>query len=356
MMSMLFLLFFFFSFLSTHGVQVSNDLPNSPFKKTFLARGLVDNPRLLVSRGCSGSSAMMVLARSLLRYHGIPVPKAGMRRIVGNKPAQPLGSGLPAELLNRHTNWFLDEAHDDLGKAMLLAAEYIAKTNQTLFFKGMLQTLQGTGADGDEWASLKHVFKKLNMYAVIGTRENMLDEVICQVKDCFQTVSGFPVDQNGQESDLCFSRRGAPVNPISQLKQTEVSTAESTTFNKIYKAKLHPGNLINRIEYEYGLVDIVRKNLESIGLSPAIVAEEDLLGFQAPVHGAFDKAVTAWSVFLESLGVTPETRIVRSLLRRYRNTHPKPPNHVDVIFNFDAVRAALNNTKYANLLRGPGHF
>jgi hypothetical protein len=243
---------------------------------------------------------MMVLARNLLRYHGIPVPPAGLRRVIHDKPALPIGRGWPAEVLSRHTNWFLDEANNDIGLAMLLAAEAIAKTNQTLFFEGMVQSFQGTGETGDDWATLKEVLPKLDMFAVIGTRANMLDEVICQINDCFQTSCGFPVDQNGQESDLCFDRRGAPRNSISKLRLTkENRPANVPSFNKIYRVKLYADHLIDQIETEYRLVDVARKNLESIGLSPEKVPEEDLHGFQPPVYGAIDKAVTALSILHE---------------------------------------------------------
>merc|ERR1719444_621234 len=83
----------------------------------------------------------------------------------------------------------------------------LMRTNQTLFFKGMVQNLQGDGVGVDQWAALMPSFKKLDMFAVIGTRVNMLDEVICQVKDCFHRAVGVPVDANGTQSELCFNRR-----------------------------------------------------------------------------------------------------------------------------------------------------
>jgi hypothetical protein len=285
----------------------------------------------------------------LLQNHGIPVPTGSNGRVINGKPAPPNGPGWPAELLSRKTNWFLEDADNDLGKAMELAAVEMTRTNQTLFFKGMIKSLQGTGHRDDEWASLKSTLKKLNLFAVIGTRANMLDEIVCQVRDCFQPRYGSPVDRHGQESDLCFKRRGAPTNPTSKKKLTE---KDETSANTVYKAKLDTDSLVRNIENEIKVVDIARKNLESIGLFPKTVAAEDLLGFQSPVPGAFERAEAAWSVFLQSLGVTPDEKIVESFLREYRNTYPEPPDHVDVIYNFDEVKAKLNDTEYAHFIRG----
>jgi hypothetical protein len=293
---------------------------------------------------------MAVFTRSLLRYHGIPVPPASNSRVVNGKPAPPIGRGWPSELLSRGTNWFLEKANDDMGKALELAATEMTRMNQTLFVKGMIKSLQGTGEGGDEWASLKPMFEKLNMFAVIGTRANMLDQIVCQVKDCFVATYGSPVDEHGQESDLCFKRRGdVTENPTSKEKLTE---KDETSVSTVYKAKIEANLLVRHIEIELKVVDIARKNLESAGIFPKTVFAEDLLGFQTPVPTAFKRAVAAWSVLLQSLGVSPDEEIVESFLWRYRNTYPEPPDHVDVIYNFDEVRDTLNGTEYAHFIRG----
>eukprot|EP00927_Polykrikos_kofoidii_P050045 TRINITY_DN43_c0_g1_i3.p1 TRINITY_DN43_c0_g1~~TRINITY_DN43_c0_g1_i3.p1 ORF type:complete len:351 (-),score=44.81 TRINITY_DN43_c0_g1_i3:24-1076(-) len=332
----------------TVGKQISGDFQHA-FQSEFKARGSVNRPRMLVSRGCSGSSAISVFTRSLLQNHGIPVPTGSNGRVINGKPAPPNGLGWPAELLSRKTNWFLEKADNDLGKAMELAAVEMTRTNQTLFFKGMIKSLQGTGYRGDEWASLKSTLKKLNVFAVIGTRANMLDEIVCQVRDCFQPRYGSPVDRHGQETNLCFKRRGAPTNPTSKEKLTE---KDETSVSTVYKAKLEANLLVRHIEIELKVVDIARKNLESAGIFPKTVFAEDLLGFQTPVPTAFKRAVAAWSVLLQSLGVSPDEEIVESFLWRYRNTYPEPPDHVDVIYNFAEVRAELNQTDYAHFIRG----
>eukprot|EP00927_Polykrikos_kofoidii_P017725 TRINITY_DN180_c0_g1_i12.p1 TRINITY_DN180_c0_g1~~TRINITY_DN180_c0_g1_i12.p1 ORF type:complete len:369 (-),score=51.92 TRINITY_DN180_c0_g1_i12:174-1217(-) len=329
------------------GLQV--DLPADPFSGNFAARGPVHNPRMLVMRGCSGSSAVMVFARNLLRYHGIPVPRASLPVVVNGVAKAPLGPGWPAELLNPKYNWFLSSAAGNMGKAMEMANAEMMRTNRTLFFKGMVQNLQGDGAGVDQWESLKPSFQKLDMFAVIGTRVNMLDEVICQVKDCFHPADGVPVDARGKESDVCFNRRGDAIkHPVSKLKS---KPAEIHTRAEVYKAKLNVRVLHRLIDKEYELIDGARESLESIGIFPKTVTEEDLLDFQTPMPGAFKRAVTAWSVLLESLGVTPDEKIVREFLKQYRGTYHDKPTHADTIYNFHEVKAALQNTEYAHLIR-----
>jgi hypothetical protein len=252
-------------------------------------------------------------------------------------------------MLSRTTNWFLEEANDDIGVALELAALEMKRKNQTLFFKSMMKSLQGTGERGDEWASLKPTFQKLNMFAVIASRDNMLDQIVCQVKDCFVASYGSPVDEHGQETNLCFKRRGAPKNPTSKEKLTEAGKTRAKT---VYKAKLGAHELVRHIENELQVIETTRKNLESAGISSKIVSAEDLLDFQTPVPRAFEKAVAAWSVLLQSLGVTPDENIVASFLQQYQNTYPEPPDHADVIYNFDEVRDKLNDTEYAHFIRG----
>ena len=234
-----------------------------------------------------------------------------------------------------------------MGRAMEFANAEMMRTNQTLFFKGMVQYLQGDGVVYDQWASLKPSFQKLDMFTVIGTRVNMLDEVICQVKDCFQPIGGVPVDARGRESELCFNRRGdTSKNPVSMSR-----SEETPILAEEYKAKLNVQVLHRLIDKEYQLIDFARKNLESIGLFPKTVTEEDLLDFQTPMPGAFERAIKAWSVLLESLGVTVDENIVREFLQQYRNTYHDKPIHEDMIFNFREVKAALQNTKYEHLIR-----
>jgi len=207
-------------------------LVQDPFVVNFQARGEIERPRLLAMRGCSGSSAIRVYARTLLKYHGIPVPAAALPNIVDGEPKAPHTRGLPAELLNPKINWMYKEAGNDIGKAMEMQNERTRSRGQTLFFKGMLQHMQGVNTGADEWESLAEPFKRMQLQAVIGTRDNMLDEVICQVKDCFQQDYGVPVTKDGEPSSLCFDRRAGEAGPPTaaekeQRRKTEIEEGQA---------------------------------------------------------------------------------------------------------------------------------
>jgi len=353
-------------------------LVDDPFTVQFQPRGDMFRPRMLAMRGCSGSSAIMVYARNLLRYHGVPVPAATEPNIVNGEALPPIDRGLPSELLNPKINWLYKEAGNDMGKAIEMQNELIRRKGQTLFFKGMVQHLQGTDKATDEWDSLAEPLKKLELFAVLGARENMLDQVICQVKDCFQEDYGTPVDQDGKDSDLCFHRRSEE-NPtpigndddkqllLSRRRQQlenviNGSASDDQWFRPLlikslfymddgYKAKLNVESVVHNIKDEFSKIEHAQEMLSGIGIDVRTVKEEDLLDFQAPIAGAFKRAVAAWSEFLVSLGVNPDEDVIRSFLTQYAGTYHEPPPHKDLISNYDEVRAEIKKSKYAHMLR-----
>lgn len=345
-------------------------IPDDPFVNFYEPRGDIQRPRMLAMRGCSGSSAVMVFARNLLRFHGVPVPRAAEPRFNENGgPVPPADTtALPAELLNPKINWLYYSSNHSIGQAMKKMNEKVVAKNQTLFFKGMIQHLQGKGTGNDEWEDVHGAFKDLGMYVVLGSRTNMLDQVICQVKDCFQEDYGQQVDaETGAKSNACFKRRGEQVNPtetaadanqglVRQRHKSRLSVALDNAAHLWfgddgYKAKLNIDNLMKSIEHEFEFVENAKKNMKSIGLKFEIVAEEDLLEFQTPVEGAFRRGVAAWSKLLKSFGVEPDPNLVATFLSKYAKTYHKPPAHWEVIYNYDDVEAKLRGSRYEHLLR-----
>jgi len=350
----------------------ARDLPDDPFEGFYVPLGETARPRMLAMRGCSGSSAIMVYARNLLRFHGIPVSRAAEPNFDENhNPLSPNDeTALPAELLNPKINWLYSPNDGDIGKAMVKMNENVNVRNQTLFFKGMIQHLQGDALGQDEWHELKNSLQSLNMYAVLGSRTNMLDQVICQVKDCFQDEYGYPVNaDSGERSDLCFSRRGEQVNPtatnqalvnskqaaeLETMTELEIAMNDSAWFwngGDEYKAKLDIDHLMHSIAMEYKVVSKAQENMESIGLKFETISEEDLLEFQTPIDGAFGRGVDAWCKVLESFGVEPNRGLVKTFLSKYAQTYHMPPAHWEVIYNYDEVEAALKGSEYEHLLR-----
>lgn len=323
------------------------------FDTFYAPRGSITNPRMLVMRGCSGSSAIMLFARTLLRLHGIPVPSAWEIKFDANgKPIPPLElegtQAWPAELLKSRINWFYDQAHEDMGEAMRLANNKIRSYNQTLFFKGMAQEI----ASEKLWASLKKPFVDMKVLAVFSARANMLDQVICQIKDCFHDEYGYPADPaTGEESTLCFDRRDKNIvakseaellalRPRGRLLATSVSG-----FSADYKANVFTEDLLKHLEREENFLQDARNHLN--GSVPYLeVSEEDLLEFETDIPGAMERGVSAWGKLLESFGVEPDYKVIADFIGKFAKTYPRDPPHSSLIYNWQRVKQTLKGTDY----------
>jgi len=348
-------------------VDLVTVMPEDVFKYKFPARGDEFTPRMLAMRGCSGSSAIMLHARKLLRFHGIPVTWGGQPNIVGGKPQPPTGMAWPDEMLSPRINWLLEKAGGDMGLAVDMANTAATSKNMTFFLKGMVQHLQGDRLGNDEWDSVKGPLVKLKTMVVVGTRKNTLDQVLCQIKDCFQHSYGIPVDvRTGKESDLCFDRR-----KIRLLSEDVVVTNNASTdldrsvavSNMIdnkglhfrrnigYKALVNSSQLLRALDIEEKLVARAKNNLKSAGLNFSTVYAEDLLDFQTSLKGAQERAVVAWCTLLRSFGVQPDARAIQFYLKHFANTYPVQAKHKDVIHNFEEVHQTLLQTKYRTLIR-----
>merc|ERR1719433_1202696 len=328
------------------------ELPADPFGPSFVAKGDTVTPRMLSMHGCSGSSAILIFTRQLLRYHGVPSPACGIPQVSEHGEPIPVESW-PSEALNPQKNWLYEKSGNDIGTAIDSMNDLVVKQNESFLFKGMGQHLQGDGSKDDEWASLKPVFEKLHIYSVVGTRENMLDQVVCSIKDCIEPTYGYSVDANGNKANLCMERRGDTDNPYGTNKATLLQSlyAERRGSDDNYKAHVDIEGLITRFEREWNFIENAQRNLNALGRPVNLVTVEDLTEFQTDMPGAFERGVAAWTSLLTSLGVVPDDWVVRSFLKRYANTRPAPPPHSDVIYNYDAVEKALRGTKYEKYLR-----
>merc|ERR1719162_1614775 len=81
------------------------------------------------------------------------------------------------------------------------------------------------------WPDTAPTLKRMGTKVVYAKRNNTVDHIVCEVRDCFRDDCGFPVDKNGERSNLCFDRRN-------------VSDPEK---EKEYKAMLFPPEVVDRI-------------------------------------------------------------------------------------------------------------
>jgi len=285
---------------------------------TFQAR-----PRIIVMDDCSGSTFVQSVTRDLLSIHGL------------------VGSGEGFGIVKPHKNrLFVQNPALGLGAALHEMATGAAERGTTLTFKMGTKFLT---AQLDVVTNMT----SLGAYAVHVWRSNVLDELVCKVRDCFKDRLGYPVNAKGKKSKLCFDRRAA--------------SAEATM------AVMDVPKTVRLINKTMRVHSSVADELTAFGFkAPLTVAFEDLAAFQytspAPPSAPnerpcdFDCSVAAWERVLSSLGVEADDDAVRLYLedRGARSRDPPPP-HSDTIYNADDVKEAMDDAgaEFAAQFREP---
>lgn len=151
-------------------------------------------------------------------------------------------------------------------------------------------------------------------------RRNVLDRLVCQVRDCFYKSDGFfPVfAQNHSRTDLCFQRR----------QHKEIKTQAHLKVNKLPEA-----------------LDTSTFHLESLPIDMNTIrpqAYEDLFEFEYTTdETVFRSSIRSWTSLLETMLDNVKEDIVEETLRPMMGTRTPPGPHSDVIDNFEEVAAAL---------------
>ena len=195
-------------------------------------------------------------------------------------------------------------------------------------------------------------------------RRNMLDTLICSMKDCFEAGNvGYTTDGNGTPKKLCFGRRTAPNSSISH----DPNAADS-----VYKVFLHPDErLSKRLDHVRTRSMWWKQQRGHVGLhhfannqqDVASVAYEDLTAFEYNGDTSSEAWATSQQAFvalLKSLGARADADTVRGvmlnrLMDRDRSTGDliirKHHSHAREIFNAPAVKAFLQTSEYRRLWR-----
>ena len=173
-------------------------------------------------------------------------------------------------------------------------------------------------------------------------RSNLIDRVICTVKDCMDNGEiGHPV-YKGERSELCFDRRRA-------LKKEEQLD---------YKVWLDVDTLQDHLD---GLKQAPLSSVSGKKLPPGVTYEK-LMQVEYPdsnTTGEFEDGVREWMTMLNGLQVPDVTaeRVATCLQPRVGRWH-RPWSHRDELENFDEVRDSLckggNAERCAMLREFPG--
>eukprot|EP00928_Gymnodinium_smaydae_P040724 TRINITY_DN2759_c0_g2_i1.p1 TRINITY_DN2759_c0_g2~~TRINITY_DN2759_c0_g2_i1.p1 ORF type:complete len:175 (-),score=37.47 TRINITY_DN2759_c0_g2_i1:252-776(-) len=153
-------------------------------------------------------------------------------------------------------------------------------------------------------------------------RSNVLDHLVCEVRDCFFRGKGeYTVNSSGQRLDLCFKRRFVK-EPVKALLNT-------TRLTKRLKEKLHyPQHCLTQL----GRFGIENTTISKFSFEGLFRHESD--------NGALEEATSEWVRLLKSFDVEAPRSKVREFLRPSIGAHPL---HIsgDSIYNVEAVKNAL---------------
>eukprot|EP00928_Gymnodinium_smaydae_P040728 TRINITY_DN2759_c0_g3_i3.p1 TRINITY_DN2759_c0_g3~~TRINITY_DN2759_c0_g3_i3.p1 ORF type:complete len:377 (-),score=62.19 TRINITY_DN2759_c0_g3_i3:304-1344(-) len=257
----------------------------------------VTPPLVVVSQGCSGTTELGEQLRDLLEE-------------LGEKPYR----NVSWEALWPGTNPFYDE-RVGMAQAVIDMAVAATRVNQRLAFKVSLPTLDLDTAT---------VLAGLNASMAFFWRSNVLDHLVCEVRDCFFRDRGeHTVDASGHRLDLCFKRRFAN-QPVKALLNT-------TTVAKRLKKKLHYP--------EYCLTELGRFGIENTTIGK--FSFEGLFRHESDdTAGALEETTSEWLRLLKVFDVDASPSKVREFFRPTVGAHPLRPS-ADSIYNPKAVRQAL---------------
>ena len=297
---------------------------------SVIAASPLMQPRMMYSGGCAGSSATMLMAMALLNIF----QPAGKKTVFMNSMSKQGGQELTKCIVNSECtmrpNGGQEQAVDST--AMLRSVQRYATetdTNSTLVFKA------AEIAFNQEIADALH---KVNAQAMAVYRGNTLDQVICQVRDCFEVSDdvGMPVNATtGERSDICFKRR-----KLSRDDQPIVWLNVSTLRKHLDKR--------TRRNHEVGA------KMRSYGWADAAVSTtEELLRYVEDTSAAsLEASVAAWGRVMHSWRVDHNVSAIRAFLANQdsRGAYPPQPQPLS---NRDEVHKALRGwgPSYAGMFR-----
>jgi hypothetical protein len=295
-------------------------------------------PRLFASVGCSDSTVVGDLAGHLLEAHGVSVNNHGVEfkewfqprmwvdttdcdfsskmecKYNWQKKARTIEQQIVTHALAGQAFLFEGEPTDKRAGGLLVEPEVVEQFNQEKY--AVLQVLKQYGT------KLVHF-----------QRTNLLDQLVCKVRDCF--VSSDPlhsVDKAGQPSNLCFNRRELPRD---QQPYAYIDEKQIVAFME---------NAKQAKEDEV-------KALAGFDMPFDSVASEELFSYEFDMDEAsLQTSVKAWSTFLKSCAVKPDEVKITEVLTPQRGGF-QLEMHNDTIYNIEEIAKHLKGTEFEKLLR-----
>lgn len=300
-------------------------------------------PLMFVTQGCDGSTAILGHAYKILALHGV----------------DPGPSNVQKELLDPKRNPYIKAANYDVVEAMKMLVDEHTRNHTTLVFKSIYGR--------DLAATLDSRLRQLGTMAVYNTRRNVLDRLVCMIRDCFVDTSadsmyGYPVDNDGKPSGLCFDRRDSDHSEGQEYRAILNISNIVINLNHIVQTELDQEAEIQNAGYEVGKA--VYEDLVAFEQVPSLVKRPEgavagpqatqVSGLTPPrglncVDGDVLCSVQAWSDLLTFWGVQPNPSKIMEYLQKNAHTRPFVPT-AKTVYNMKALIDAFDeHRKFRNL-------
>ena len=295
-----------------NNINESNDANNLNITKVKSHRQPDGKLRLLVTKGCSGSSFVVRTLKEIIEAHGFTLTHGH------------------SEVYKPGKNQMFEEAKRVMPEGTSERNLVIAATvmlNQQAHEKGRLAFFKWPNS------MLPDIVEKVGRENVlVGSmiRQNILDGLICSVRDCFPNGKkfGYPVFVNGSRTKLCFNRR----------KVQSVKTMAYFPPKKLTKMAAFLRRSIDNNE-------MVTKTLDT-----QTYEELTSLQYTNDVH-AVNASMRAWGHLVSNLiGDHFERDIVYNEMYPMVNSR-REHFHEDYVYNYDDLFRVLRNLGLGDLIR-----
>eukprot|EP00448_Togula_jolla_P024624 CAMPEP_0170592654 /NCGR_PEP_ID=MMETSP0224-20130122/13035_1 /TAXON_ID=285029 /ORGANISM="Togula jolla, Strain CCCM 725" /LENGTH=341 /DNA_ID=CAMNT_0010916565 /DNA_START=69 /DNA_END=1094 /DNA_ORIENTATION=+ len=263
-------------------------------------------PLMILQRGCTGSSVVIRIARTLMTEIGnAPYPL---------KTKEIVRTGQPQK-----NPWY--QKGDDIGDALRRGVEEASAAGQALLFNAYKVKPDATE---EQEVALNRELLALNTKVVVVHRENALDTLVCEVRDCFSGTHGvprgYPVRADGTKATSCFDRRHDGEESFAMVDTDHLKE-----------------NLATDDGFGKEMLDAIEK----LGLEGGeMVTFEDLTSHEYSADNLV-RSTEAWTKLLTGFGLDPDARAVRAVLEKEVGSYHAPEPHSETIFNVDEVEEAL---------------
>lgn len=202
-------------------------------------------------------------------------------------------------------------------------------------------------------------------------KQNALDQLVCMVKDCFETDVGHPVDENGRRREECFGRRAFNLADTEYKARFDpeklAAKLDELTSKKRAREWWHQPNFLDRGERPPGADGLLGSEGLPLGFGrpnnqfPAAgeyyeASVEDLTAFEFAEDSQSPEwwvSLESWTALLQSLGAPNEQEVVMSVLRgEMRGRKPRRHHsHTEAIHDAAAIKELLIETRHAWMWR-----